>query len=47
MDFVTSWASSMDWTSLTVNVNSDIYGAAGVLAALADERGRGGVMGEN
>ena len=43
--FVISWASSADWTSLTVRVNSDISGA---LAALPDEGGGGGgVMGEN
>ena len=39
--FVTSRASSRDWTSLTVSVNSDISGEAGVLTALPDERGRG------
>ena len=36
-----SMASSTDWTSLTVSVNSDISGEAGTLAALPDERGRG------
>ena len=41
MAFVTSRASSTDWTSLTVSVNSDISGGAGVLAALPDERGDG------
>ena len=44
--FMTSRASSTDWTSLTVSVNSDISGEAGALAALPDEGGRG-VMGEN
>ena len=37
--FVTSRASSTDWTSLTVSVNSDISGEAGTLAALPGERG--------
>ena len=38
-----SRASSTDWTSLTVSVNSDISGEAGALAALPDEeRGGGG-----
>ena len=39
----------MNLTSLTVNVNSDILGEAGALAALPDEwgGGGGGVMGEN
>ena len=46
MAFVTSRASSTDWTSLTVSVNSDISGEAGALAALSDEGG-GDVMGEN
>ena len=46
--FVTSTASSTDWTSLTVSVNSDISGEAGASAALPDEgHGGGGVMGEN
>ena len=48
--FVTSRTSNTDWTSLTVNVNSDISGEAGALAALQDEGGGGGgggVMGEN
>ena len=52
--FVTSRASSMDWTSLTVKVNSDISGDAGALATLLDECVGGGggwrregVMGEN
>ena len=45
--FVTSRALSTDWTSLTVSVNSDISGEAGALAALPDEGGGGGVMGEN
>ena len=40
MAFVTSSASSTDWTSLTVSVDSDILGEAGSLAALPDE-GRG------
>ena len=43
---MTSRASSKDWTSLTVGVNSDISGEAGALAALPDED-RWGVMGEN
>ena len=49
MAFVTSRASSTDWTSLTVSVNSDISGEAGALAALPDEGGggEGGVMGKN
>ena len=38
--FVTR-ASSTDWTSLTVGVNSDISGEAGALAALPDEAGEG------
>ena len=37
-----SRASSRDWTSLTVSVNSDISGEAGALAALPDEQGGGG-----
>ena len=37
MAFVTSSASSTDWNSLTVSVNSDISGEAGVLAALPDQ----------
>ena len=37
--FVTSRASSTDWTSLTVSVNSDISGEADALAALPDEGG--------
>ena len=41
MAFVTSMASSTDWTSQTVSVNSDISGEAGALVALPDE-GRGG-----
>ena len=47
--FVTSRASSTDWTSLTVSVNSDISGEAGALAMLPGEGvgGGGGVMGEN
>ena len=40
--FATSTASSTDWTSLTVSVNSDISGEAGALAALPDEGDRGG-----
>ena len=40
--FVTSRASSTDWTSLTVSVNSDISGEPGALAALPDERRGGG-----
>ena len=40
--FVTSRASSTDWTSLTVSVNSDISGEAGALATLPDEWGWGG-----
>ena len=32
--FLTARASSTDWTSLTVSVNSDITGEAGALAAL-------------
>ena len=39
--FVTSRASSTDWTSLTVTVNSDISGEAGALAALPEEGGGG------
>ena len=49
MAFVTSSASSTDWTSLTVSANSDISGEAGALAALPDKRrggGGGGVMGD-
>ena len=44
-----SRASSTDWTSLTVNVNSDISGKAGALTTLPDGwgGGGGGVMGEN
>ena len=42
-----SRASSTDWTSLTVSVNSDISGEAGALAALLDDEGGGGVMDEN
>ena len=37
--FVTSRASSTNWTSLTVNVNSHISGEAGALAAPPDEAG--------
>ena len=37
MAFVTSRASSTDWTSIIVSVNSDISGEAGALAALPDE----------
>ena len=40
---MTSRASSTDWNSLTENVNSDILGEAGALAALPNERGREGV----
>ena len=40
--FVTSRASSTDWTSLTVSVNSDISEEVGALAALPDEEGGGG-----
>ena len=40
--FVTSRASSTDWTSLTVSVNSDISREAGALAVLPDEGGGGG-----
>ena len=40
--FEKSRASSTDWTSLTANVNSDISGEAGALAALPDNGGRGG-----
>ena len=43
MAFVTSSASSTDWTSLTVSVNSDISGEAGALAALTDQ-GRGTIF---
>ena len=40
---MTSRASSTDWTSLTVSVNSDISEKARALAALPDEeRGGGG-----
>ena len=39
--FVTSRASSMDWTSLTVSVISDISGGPSALAALPDEGGGG------
>ena len=42
---MTSRASSTDWTSLTVSVNSDISGEAGALTALPalpDEGGGGG-----
>ena len=39
----TSRASSTDWTSRTVSVNSDISGDAGVLAALPNEGGREGL----
>ena len=42
MGSVTSSASSTDWTSLTVSVNSNISVEAGVLAALPDEGGGGG-----
>ena len=44
---MTSRASSTDWTSLTVSVNSDISVEAGALAALPDEGkgGGGGVSG--
>ena len=35
--FVTSGASSTEWNSLTVSVNSDISGEAGALAALPDQ----------
>ena len=45
---MTSRALSMDRTSLTVSINSDISGEAGALAALPDEGGWGeGIMGEN
>ena len=44
MAFVTSSASSTDWTSLTVSVNSDKSGEAGALVALPDQ-GRGEVRG--
>ena len=53
MAFVTSSASSTDWTSLNLSVNSDISGEAGALAAHQTEGGVGrggegrGVMGEN
>ena len=43
---MTSRASSTDWTSLTVSVNSDISAEAAALAALPYEGG-GGVIGEN
>ena len=39
--FATSSASSTDWTSLTVSVNSDISGEAGALTTLPEEAGRG------
>ena len=38
---MTSRVSNTDWTSLTVSVNSDISGEAGVLAALPDAEGEG------
>ena len=41
MAFVTSRASSMDWTSLTVSVNSDISREAGTLVERLDEGGGG------
>ena len=49
MAFAASRASSTDWTSLAVSVNSDISREAGALAALPDEEGGGGggVMSEN
>ena len=50
MAFVTLRASSTDWTSLTVTVNSDISGEAGALATLPNEgggEGGGGVICEN
>ena len=40
--FATSRASSTDWTSLTLSINSDISVEAGALAALPDEGGGGG-----
>ena len=43
--FVTSRASSRNWTSLTVSGNSDMSGEAGALAALPDEGGGGGYHG--
>ena len=41
--FVTLRASSTDWTSLTVSVNSDVSVEFGAVAALPDEEGRGEV----
>ena len=39
---MTPRASSTDWTSLTVSVNSDVSGDSGALAVLPDEGGGGG-----
>ena len=46
---MTSRASTTDWTSLTVSVNSDISGDSGALAVRGGGGGGGGgdVIGEN